>query len=1076
MSSANETNATRRQLTRRVFISSTSVDLRAHRERVRDTLLSLGLFPLGMESFGAQGTGDATSVSVDQLTSCDVYLGIYAWRYGTVPPGMGQSVTHQEYEEATRLGMPRYIFLADPTTDAPQGPNALFPASVRDAEHRAQLDAFRAEVGRTHVVDFFTTPEDLAARVATALGNYLLKIQREELTQAPRPPHDLPPRAPGFLGRERELAALCSALRRGQETPAVALVGMAGAGKSALAAEVIYTLASDAAAFPGGVTWVRCDGRAGLPGLAWIEDQVLSAWGIDLSPDELARATNPEHAVEVRERALRRRLGATSSTATQPALLLLDNVEHDLPITRAIDTLTPLGVHLLLTARHEPSASRLRLVPLDVLDPAPAAELLAERYAARGGEWDAARDRPAAAEVVEALGRLPMAIELAAARAARLHQGIAALAEELREADRLGKLRDPLEPTHSVRYAFSRSLELLTPKQRACFTSLGLPAGPDWPRPVIEQLFAVVGSAWQDEGMASVESGAPADDLDTLSALSLLTVAGGEAGSRVRLHPLLRDLAREEWQRVPAEERIPAVRALLLGIGDLVAAEERDFAALARDEDLIVGAIDVAAEAQVEPATVVAAIAALEPYFDLGGHWQLGFRLTGIQRYICRESADRAGEARALNNLGVLAQRLGDLATAQGTYDAALALRRELGDRAGQAETLSNLGGLAHARGALEAAQASYRQALEIRREVGDRVGDRRGEGTVLHNLGSLSADMGRQEEARALFEQALAIRREVNDQAGEGVTLNNLGGLAVAQGRLDEARALFEQALAAERAAGDRVGEGTTLNNLGGIARTRGETALARELYQQALVIRRAIGDTRGEGTTLHNLGVLAQTEHDEESARDLFTQALVAARAAGDRAGEMATINNLGLLARARHELELAQGYYTEALAIARELADQAGEGLALTQLGELAQARARFDEAAAYYEQALAIRHALGDQRGEGLILNNLGMLAYARGKPAEAAERFRQAVALLEASGAEDSARIVRANLEALAEPASAPAGPEPVLPAAPIPPAPGPADAMPDPSSGALAQEPSDELSTRQRRRWLPWSR
>ena len=65
MSSANETNATRRQLTRRVFISSTSVDLRAHRERVRDTLLSLGLFPLGMESFGAQGTGDATSVSVD---------------------------------------------------------------------------------------------------------------------------------------------------------------------------------------------------------------------------------------------------------------------------------------------------------------------------------------------------------------------------------------------------------------------------------------------------------------------------------------------------------------------------------------------------------------------------------------------------------------------------------------------------------------------------------------------------------------------------------------------------------------------------------------------------------------------------------------------------------------------------------------------------------------------------------------------------------------------------------------------------------------------------------------------------
>ncbi|PWT72378.1 MAG: hypothetical protein C5B60_09625, partial [Chloroflexi bacterium] len=319
----------RHRMTRRVFISSTSLDLRAHRERVRDILLSLGLFPVGMEHFGAQGTGDATSVSVEQLASSDIYLGIYAWRYGTIPANQQRSVTHQEYLEAIHLGMPRYLYLADPSTDALTGPDAIFPAAVRDPEHRMQLGSFLAEVGRSHVVDFFTTPDDLAARVATALSNYLLEVQRDELAETIHPPHDLPPRTPGFVGRDRELAALFSALHRAQDGDAVALVGMAGTGKSALAAEVVYALANGAEAFPGGTAWIRCDGRTGLDGLASVDDQILAAWGIALTPEELAGATSPERELLARERALKRHFNGSGGQA----LLLLDNIEHDLPLS-----------------------------------------------------------------------------------------------------------------------------------------------------------------------------------------------------------------------------------------------------------------------------------------------------------------------------------------------------------------------------------------------------------------------------------------------------------------------------------------------------------------------------------------------------------------------------------------------------------------------------------------------------------------------------------------------------------------------------------------------------------------------
>jgi tetratricopeptide (TPR) repeat protein len=1053
------------RVTRRVFLSSTYVDLRAHRERVRDTLLSLSLFPVGMEHFGAHGEGDATEISTDHVGSADLYLGVVAWRYGTILQGSARSVTQQEYEEAGRLGLPRFIFLSDPATETQDGPDAVFPAATRDPEHSAQLAAFRAEIGRTHVVDFFTTPEDLAARVATSLSSYLLRLQREELAPKARAPRDLPPRATGFVGRERELAALTHALRSdGQEGAAVALVGMAGAGKSTLAAETVAALAADAAAFPGGVTWVRGDGRTGLVGLTWIADQLLAAWGAPLSGEDLAHATTPEREVEARERALRHALTRVGSSLA-PALVLLDNVEHDLPLARLLDLLAPLGVRTLVTARHEPASPRTRLVRLEALESAPAVELFAERYTARGGAWEVARDGEPARKVVEALGRLPMAVELAAARAARQQTGVAALAAELGEADRLGKLRDPLDPTHSVRYVFSRSLELLTNGQRARFAALGLPEGADWPRGVIERLFAAVPEA----------AGIPAnDDLEALAALSLAQLAGEAAGPRVRLHPLLRDLAREEWARVLVERQRAGITALVDAVAALAADDAGDFAALAREEDLIAGALHGAAGMTLAPERIVATVREMEPYFDRGGHWRLGLKLTGLALAACRAGGDQAGEARALNNLSVLAQRLGRPDEAAESGEGALALRRELGDRAGEAETLSNLGALARQRGRLAEAQARYEEALALRRALGDR----RGEGILINNLGALAADAGSLADAADAFERALAIQRELGDQAGEGVTLNNLGGLAETRGRLDAARDYYERALAVERTVGDRPAEGATLNNLGNLARAGGQTAQARSYYEQALAIRRDTGDRGGEATTLSNLGVLAQTAGQPEEAVAHFERALAVERAAGDRMGEGATLSSLGLLARLRRQPEEAARYFDQALAVQREQGNRAGEALVLNNLGELAQSQGRLDAASEYYTRALTIRQEQGDPAGAGLVLNNLGMLAYAQGQPDLAAERFRQALGLLEAAGATDSARVVRENLTALTEQHAADGSVE-TTPAAPpltqhatMSAASAPASAETDPAEHAQTAE---EDGQRPRRRW-PWSR
>lgn len=612
--------------TYRVMLISTSPDLAAHRERVREALARVdGLLPLTAEPAPA-AHGDADLIIRAAVRRADICVLLVAWRYGHVPTGELRSITHDAYLEARAAGMPILVFLADPATDAPAGPNTPFPAVTRDPAHRAQLLAFRAELEFAHVVHYFTSPGDLAAGVASAATALLADLTADQRRQpalvyshGPRTPRDLPPRAPGFVGRERERAALLDTLRRGQSVGLCAVVaGTAGVGASSLAAEALHALAGEPDAFPGGIAWVRCDGRSELDGLAWIYDRVLAAWGAALADtdppsDAPSGAPSPTAAVELRVRALRQlRTSPSPSAGDQedredrergahallPALLLLDNVGRRLPLDRALETLAPLAITVIVTARHRPASPHLRLLPLDVLDTSAAIRLFASRYRDRGGPWETDPDTVGARFVVELLGRLPLAIELAAARAAYFRLSVHALGDELAAADRQGRLTGAIDTMPAVRYLFEQSLAALPGAQRTRFAALALPDGPDWPLPVVERLLA--GIAPNAPGATSARA-----DREALAALSLITVStshshaarssGAVAVPRVSLHPLLRDLALAEWERQPDDVHRAAAIALLDALDSFIATHRTNPTALAREEELMRGALRAAA-------------------------------------------------------------------------------------------------------------------------------------------------------------------------------------------------------------------------------------------------------------------------------------------------------------------------------------------------------------------------------------------------------------------------------------------------------------------------------------------------
>jgi hypothetical protein len=621
---------------RRVILISTSLDLVVHRERVREALARVdGIAPLPAEP-GPAASGDADLITRAAVRGAGICVLLVAWRYGHVPPGELRSITHDAYLEARAAGLPILVFLADPATDATAGPGAPFPAVTRDPSHRAQLLAFRAELEFAHAVHYFISPRDLAASVTGATTALIADLHAEQrraptliYPRGPRTPRDQPPRAPGFAGRERERTALIDALRRGQSVSLSAVVaGTAGVGASSLAAEALHALAGEPDAFPGGIAWVRCDARSDLDGLAWIYDRVLAAWGVTLAPgdptnDTAAGALPAGAAVELRERALRQLRSSPPLVAggqedrqhgaqmLRPALLLLDNVERRLPLDRALEALAPLAITVLVTMRHRPASPHLRLLPLDMLDTSAAIRLFASRYRDRGGPWETDADTVGARFVVELLSRLPLAIELAAARAASFRLSVHALGDELAAADRQGRLTGPSDAAPAVRYLLDQTLAALPGARRARFAALALPDGPDWPLPVVERFLA--GIPLNAPGAASART-----DLEALAALSLITIStshshvahssGAVALPRVYLHPLLRDRALAEWERQPDDIRHAAATALLDALDSFVVTHRTDPSTLAREEELMRGALRSAA--RYMDADSLAAIAA----------------------------------------------------------------------------------------------------------------------------------------------------------------------------------------------------------------------------------------------------------------------------------------------------------------------------------------------------------------------------------------------------------------------------------------------------------------------------------
>ncbi|MDA0364458.1 MAG: DUF4062 domain-containing protein [Chloroflexi bacterium] len=142
-----------------VFVSSTYTDLAEYRRAVWGVLEEFDVAVRGMEAFGAR-TEAPLQTCLAEVEQSDIYVGVVAFRLGSVNEESGKSFTQLEYEHARELGKEVLIYLIDEDNARVRYADIESDPAVKD-----KLDAFKRTLRERHTVNSFISPEDLAEKI-----------------------------------------------------------------------------------------------------------------------------------------------------------------------------------------------------------------------------------------------------------------------------------------------------------------------------------------------------------------------------------------------------------------------------------------------------------------------------------------------------------------------------------------------------------------------------------------------------------------------------------------------------------------------------------------------------------------------------------------------------------------------------------------------------------------------------------------------------------------------------------------------------------------------------------------------
>jgi predicted ATPase/DNA-binding CsgD family transcriptional regulator len=614
--------------------------------------------------------------------------------------------------------------------------------------------------------------------------------------------NDYPPaKLSSFVGRDRELEAICALLRQGVRL--LTLTGPGGIGKTRLAVEIATALRPE---YVNGFCYVP---------LAPITDP-------NLVIPTIARALG------LRERGARTPWEELlAHVQSRHLLLVLDNFEQvadAAPIVAnllascpSLTVLVTSRAVLRLTIERDYPVSPLELPDLtageafDQIERSDAVNLFVARARAVRSDFKLTEENaPAVAEICQRLDGLPLAIELAAVRIRHLSPN--ALLERLERRLPLlsAGLRDQPERLRTMRGAIAWSYDLLDEAERRLFCCVSIFVGGfslDAAEAVVsaqplvasvepeEQLVEPLGQGRKlkprDPALDSVFDG-----LDSLVAKSLLRLETLEdIGARFGMLETIREFGLEQLAaRDEAAALQRAHAAWCLELAERTEPElhgptqHRWWRLLETEHDNFRSALSWL-ELIGDVETSLRLAAALASFWWFGGHLREGRRW--LERALAHgDTVPALVRAQALEGAGFLAQSQGDDVHAVALLERSLTLYREIDDAKGIASTLYSLGVAAEDRGA-------YDQATDFLTESATRseeLGDHRTKTFAILHLGIVAYGRGDLKTAVVESETGIMLARAINSTLGEILGRFCLALVATARGESAHAAARYRE------------------------------------------------------------------------------------------------------------------------------------------------------------------------------------------------------------------------------------------------------------------------------------------
>ena len=770
-------------------------------------------------------------------------------------------------------------------------------------------------------------------------------------------PDTLPPQTAEFVGRSEELRRL-TAEHGG--TPAVRVIeGMAGVGKTALAVQAARVASGR---YPDGVLYLNLQTHD--PGSSSLDpaEALHRLLGMLAVPATQIPDTIGERTALWRAQLSRRR-----------AIVILDDAgRHDQ--IRPLLPVTGQSLILITTRRRLPDLEGASTLTLDVLS-ADDAITLFRRIAGPGGNQDA--DEVATATGL--CGRLPLAIQLTAGRAAQERQPrLADLIEELSQSP--ARLGGTGAASPEVMSAFDLSYRGLEPDHQRLFRRLGMsPCS----YTSLQAAAALGGCTLAEAEKALV----------TLLDHHLLARA---PGGQFRFHDLIRGYAAVRAARDdPESEQRQAVARLL------------DYYLYTADK----------ADRMLHPCrrrlpVSVTYLPAASP--PVGTQEDAASWLDAEWRNIL-QAAQHAGRHEWKRKCADLTHVLADFLETRAYWDEAIAAHtlaleacRDLADPARIAHASLELSAVSQQIGRHEAALPLAEDAAAIYRSLADRLG----EAEALDRIGLAHQRAARSREALAYFNEAGTLYRDAEDQHGLASTLSHAGIACWQLGRYPEAMAHLRDALARYREIGDRNGEAKILNNLSRMQLYCGYHRDALDGYQKALDIFSEIGAAQSQAIVYHNIGTVYHYKGNHADGLAACRRALAIYREIGDLRDEADVLNDMGAIYRSAACYDEALIHHQKARSIAEEIGDLSQQVIALRGIADIRRGAGQYGEAFDHYHTALRLAREIGDPYEEAKILEGIAESTYNTQEPYAARIVFRQALDIFERLGVPEaeSARI------------------------------------------------------------------